>query len=131
MSTNKSLLFSVTAKDCDFSYTRGTGPGGQKRNKTSSAVHCVHRDSGARSYSDTTRSQHDNKRDAFLKMVDTPEFKKWHRLETMRRMGTLALVEDNVEREMNRPSRFRTEIRIDGRWVEIEKLDPEINELNG
>ena len=113
----KELLFSVTANDCEFSYTRGTGPGGQQRNKTSSAVHCHHPASGARSYSDITRSQHDNKRDAFVKMVNTPEFKKWHKLEIMRRMGTLAQVEETVERELR--VNTRVEGRLNGKWVDI------------
>ena len=40
---SKELLFSVTAADCDWQYIRGTGPGGQKRNKTETKVRCVHR----------------------------------------------------------------------------------------
>lgn len=53
MSENKKqLLFSVTAKDCEWSYTRGTGAGGQKKNKTSSAVHCSHKQSKAHGYAD-------------------------------------------------------------------------------
>lgn len=112
----KELLFSVTAADCEFSYTRGTGPGGQKRNKTSSAVHCTHKASGAHSYSDITRSQHDNKRDAFVKMVNTPEFKRWHKLEVMRRMGTLAEIEAYVERELVRNT--KVEFREEGKWVD-------------
>ena len=87
------------------------------RSKTSSAVHCHHPASGARSYSDITRSQHDNKRDAFVKMVNTPEFKKWHRLEIMRRMGTLAQVEETVERELR--VNTRVEGRLNGKWVDI------------
>ena len=114
---SKELLFSVTANDCEFSYTRGTGPGGQKRNKTSSAVHCFHPASGARSYSDITRSQHDNKRDAFVKMINTPEFKKWHKLEIMRRMGTLADIEQTVERELQ--INTKVEGRLNGKWVDI------------
>ena len=114
---SKELLFSVTANDCEFSYTRGTGPGGQKRNKTSSAVHCVHTASGARAYSDITRSQHDNKRDAFVKMINTPEFKKWHKLEIMRRMGTLADIEQTVERELQ--INTKVEGRLNGKWVDI------------
>ena len=70
----RELLFSVTAKDCEWSYTKGTGAGGQKRNKTSSAVHCTHRPSGAHGYSEASRSQHDNKREAFVKMAESKEF---------------------------------------------------------
>jgi len=52
------LLFSLTSSDFEWSYTKGTGPGGQKKNKTSSAVHCIHRPSGARGYAEDSRSQH-------------------------------------------------------------------------
>ena len=67
--------------------------------------------------SDITRSQHDNKRDAFVKMVNTPEFKKWHRLEVMRRMGTLAQVEETVGRELR--VNTKVEGRKNGKWVDI------------
>ena len=59
---SKQLLFSVTAKDCTWDYIRGSGKGGQKRNKTSSAVRCHHKDSGAVGYAEDTRSQLKNKR---------------------------------------------------------------------
>lgn len=112
----KELLFSVTANDCEFKYTRGTGPGGQKRNKTSSAVHCSHPPSGAYAYSDHTRSQHDNKRDAFLKMVSTNAFKRWHRIEIMRRLGTLAQIEQKVEYELR--VNVKTEVKENDKWIE-------------
>lgn len=111
----KKLLFSVTAADCEWSYTRGTGAGGQKRNKTSSAVHCTHRPSGAHGYSEASRSQLDNKRDAFRKMAETLEFKTWHRLETNRRTGVEAEIERKVEQELRK---IRVEIREDGVWTE-------------
>ena len=59
----KKLLFSVTAADCRFDYYRGSGKGGQKRNKTSSAVRCTHIASGAVGASDDTRSQHSISKD--------------------------------------------------------------------
>ena len=31
----KEKLFTVTANDCTWTYYRGSGPGGQKKNKTS------------------------------------------------------------------------------------------------
>jgi protein subunit release factor B len=114
----KELLFSVTASDCDWSYTRGSGNGGQKKNKTSSAVHCHHRPSGAYGYSEASRSQHDNKRDAFVKMANSAEFQKWNKLEAMKRMGILDEIDRKVEREL---LNIKIEIRVDGKWVEVKE----------
>lgn len=110
------LLFSVTGKDCEWSYTRGTGKGGQKKNKTSSAVHCFHRPSGAHGYSEATRSQRDNREDAFRKMAESKQFQTWNRLEAAKRMGRLKEIEESVEREMRR---IKLEVKDEkGRWVE-------------
>jgi hypothetical protein len=114
----KDLLFSVTAADCDWSYTRGTGAGGQKRNKTSSAVHCTHRSSGAHGYSEGTRSQHENKADAFCKMAATPTFKSWHQREVWRRLGVLEEIDLVVEQGMN-AKHLRLEVKMGGKWVEV------------
>jgi protein subunit release factor B len=111
----KNLLFSVTAADCEWSYTRGTGNGGQKKNKTNSAVHCMHRPSGAHGYSEASRSQADNKRDAFIKMSETKEFKTWHRIETMKRTGQMAAIDLEVEKQMNQ---IKIECKKDGKWVD-------------
>jgi hypothetical protein len=123
----KELLFSVTKNDCEWSYTKGTGAGGQKRNKTSSAVHCHHRPSGAHGYSEASRSQLDNKRDAFVKMANTKEFQTWNRMEAMRRLGLLADIDAKVAREMAMNTRL--EIKIDGKWTEVKESmlvdDPE------
>lgn len=119
---SKELLFSITANDCEWSYTRGTGKGGQKKNKTSSAVHCMHRPSGAHGYSEASRSQRDNKEDAFRKMADTKEFKDWMRLEIARRTGQLLEIEDAVNREMNRVT---VEVKDEeGRWTKVDKDAP-------
>lgn len=98
----RKLLFSVTAADCEWSYTRGTGAGGQKKNKTSSAVHCMHRASRAHGYAEETRSQATNRELAFEKMTQTKEFKAWHAMEVMRRTGVAAQIDADVEREMRR-----------------------------
>lgn len=116
MKTEKDPLFSVTAQDCEWSYTKGTGAGGQKRNKTSSAVHCTHRASGAHGYSEASRSQLDNRKDAFEKMANSDKFKQWLRLEYMRRTGELLAIEAAVEREL---MKVKTEIKIDGKWTEV------------
>lgn len=70
----KELLLSVTLKDCDVQTKRGSGKGGQNRNKRDTAVRIVHRTSGAVGESQEERSQLQNKRRAFLRMVQTPVF---------------------------------------------------------
>ena len=114
----RKLLFSVTAKDCDWSFSKGTGPGGQAKNKGFAAVHCHHLASGARAYSQAGRSQEDNKRDAFVKMCGTKEFKDWHRREVWKHLGILDQIERAVADGM-RPENLRMEVRVDGRWTEV------------
>lgn len=109
------LLFSITATDCDWFYTRGTGKGGQKRNKTSSHVRCVHRASGAVGQSDDTRSQHQNKRIAFRRMAESKEFLAWHKLEVSRRTGEVAQIEERVAAAM-RPHLLKEEVFSGGKW---------------
>lgn len=46
--------------DVDITVSRGTGPGGQHRNKTESAVKAVHIPTGLSAYADS-RSQHQNR----------------------------------------------------------------------
>ena len=114
----RQLVFSVTAADCEWSYTRGTGNGGQKKNKTNSAVHCIHRPSGAHGYFEGSRSQAQNRREAFVRMVETEEFKKWRTMEFARRTGAQAAIEEKVAREMNK---IRVDVKQDGKWVSVDK----------
>ena len=117
----KEILFSVTANDCEWSYTKGTGSGGQKKNKTSSAVHCMHRPSGAHGYSEASRSQLDNKREAFVKMANSKEFKEWHKMETMRRNGQMAVIDSIVEREIKK---IKIEVHDEqGRWTQVKESE--------
>ena len=116
---SKELLFSITAKDCEWSYTRGSGKGGQKKNKTSSAVHCIHRESGAHGFSEESRSQRDNRTTAFLKMINTPKFKTWHKLKCAQIMGIEQDIKETVDRLMNERY-IKTERKENGVWVVCE-----------
>ena len=112
----KEKLFSVTLKDCEVQTYRGSGAGGQKRNKTSSAVRIVHKDSGAVGQCENYREQSKNKLEAFKRMSQTEEFKKWIRIETARRTGELLEIEKQVDKEMKK-------VKIEGkdnsgRWSE-------------
>lgn len=54
--------------DCDVDTYRASGPGGQKRNKTSSAVRLRHRPSGQMVIAEESRSQHENKAKAVRRL---------------------------------------------------------------
>jgi protein subunit release factor A len=96
----KKLLFSVTAKDCEFQTFCTGGSGGQHRNAKQNGVRCIHKESGARAEHRDGRDQVRNKREAFVKMVETPVFKAWHRMETARRLGLLKGIDEAVDQAM-------------------------------
>lgn len=105
-------VLSVTLADCDVQTFRAGGPGGQKQNKTESGVRVVHRASGARGECRETRSQYQNKRTAFLRMIETREFKYWMKMQ----LGQDAHLRAEVERMMW-PTNIRTEVWRDGQWT--------------
>ncbi len=52
-------------------------------------------------------------------MLNTPEFRKWHRLETARCMGQQIDLEEVIDRAMQEKN-LKIEIKKEGKWVEIE-----------
>lgn len=119
----KKLLFSVTAEDCEWQTFRAGGKGGQHQNKTETGVRCIHRASGAVGEARDSRSQLDNKRAAFARMVETKTFQSWHKLEAARRLQNAQSIEDMVNRaveEQMQSHQIKTEGRdAEGKWVEI------------
>lgn len=120
MSKTRELLFSVTVNDCTFTPYRGSGAGGQKKNKTSSAMRCTHNDSGAVGECEQHREQSLNKKEAFRKMAETQKFKDWLELEAKKRTGELAILEAKIEKEMKK---IKIEGKFDGKWVEVKEGD--------
>lgn len=113
----KQLLFSLTARDFEWDYIRGSGKGGQKKNKTSSAVRCRHISSGALGYAEDDRSQSKNKKLAFKRMSETREFKSWIKLEIARRTGELLEIRDRIEKEVENPAVTKVEVKDEtGKW---------------
>jgi len=119
----KEHLFSLTKKDFIVQHFKASGPGGQKKNKTSSAVRIIHPESGARGEGKEERSQTANKRNAFKRLVDTKEFKNWHRKKVAEILYGKAEAEKRLE-EMMRPENFKVEVKDPetGNWTEEKSL---------
>lgn len=97
---NKKLLFSITAKDFRFDFYRGSGKGGQHRNKTSSACRATHIESGAVGQAEDERSQHQNKKIAFKRCVETKKFQNWLSVKNAEILGTVKTSKE-IEKEVD------------------------------
>jgi peptide chain release factor 1 len=115
----KELLFSLTKADFRWDYYRGSGKGGQKRNKTENCCRCTHAPSGAVGRSEEGRSKEQNRKKAFRRMAESKKFMEWVRVEAARVTGDLAKIEARVNKAMREVT---TEIRINDKWT---KVDPD------
>jgi len=68
-------------RQCDVDTYRASGPGGQKRNKTDSAVRLRHRPTGLVAIAVESRSQHDNRRKALKRLRETIALEIRHRVD--------------------------------------------------
>jgi protein subunit release factor A len=94
----KELLFSITKKDFQISYFNGTGNGGQNRAKTQCCVRLKHIETGITSIGQEERSLPQNLKNAFTRLINKPEFKKWLRIKT----SECLLDKEQQEKEINR-----------------------------
>lgn len=91
----------MTAKDFKWDTFRSGGKGGQNQNKVESGVRCTHVDSGSVGTARDSRDQHRNRRAAFQRCISSEAFKKWHKLEVIRRTTDLKQVERKVDEMMS------------------------------
>lgn len=112
-------IITIQKSDFRFDFMRGTGKGGQKRNKTSSACRCTHLATGLVGYSEDSRQQHLNRKNAWLKIVKTDKFKKWLRAKAYQKLGYLAEIEKKVDDDLSDRSKIKIEIHKNGRWEDI------------
>jgi len=116
------LLFSVTRKDFERQTFCTGGNGGSHRNAKQNGVRLIHRASGARAEHRDGRDQDKNERAAFLKLLETPEWKAWHRMEVARRLGQVKAAERATEEAMD-PRNLRVEVRNEaGLWSVEEEV---------
>lgn len=118
---SKVRVLGLTKKDFRFDFYRGSGKGGQKRNKTSNYARCTHPASGAVGQGEEGRSQIHNKRIAFERCVATEKFRRWLRMEVAKRTGALADAQEAVDRAM-KPWNLRVEgwSSKEEHWVPLE-----------
>lgn len=98
----KEKLFTISKSNGDFIVQpfKGSGKGGQKRNKTMSACRIIHPESNTVSECQEERSFEQNKKKAFLRLIEKESFKRWMKLETGRKLGVLADIEREVDKTM-------------------------------
>jgi peptide chain release factor 1 len=125
----RELLFSLTKKDFVVETFRAGGKGGQKQNKTSSGVRVKHPASGGVGESRKHRSQHQNKKDAFERLIEHPKYRLWHAAKCMELIKG-ETVEQAVEKQMA-PENIKTEIKQDGEWIDYETANAPCNFCNG
>jgi len=124
MAKEKKLLFSLTKKDFVVQSYKAPGKGGQRKNKVESAIRIIHPDSGAVACSEKERSQLQNKRIAFKRLMEHDAFKKWLRLRTAAAAANMHDVEEFIEKQVKAqmsPDNLKIEIREDNGWKEVKK----------
>lgn len=113
----RELLLQVTKADFDETHIRGSGNGGQHRNKTSSGVRLVHRASGAVGEATDSRDQPLNRVRAFQRLRETPEWKSWFREALFIAQGRKST--EQLINETMVPENIRTQVLLDSKWVDI------------
>ena len=94
---SKELIVSVTKKDLEIQTFRSGGKGGQHQNTTDSGVRIIHHDSGAVGESRTERSQHQNKKLAFNRLVNSIKFKTW----VSKKAAERFVSQEDIEKKVN------------------------------
>ena len=100
----KQLLFSLTKKDFVVETFRAGSKGGQNQNKRDSGVRIKHPTSGAVGESREHKSQLQNKKEAFQRLLSSDKFKTWHKIEVSRISGqskTPEQIYKEVEKDLN------------------------------
>jgi len=126
MAKQRKLLFSLTKKDFQVQAYRASGKGGQHRNKVATAIRITHPESGAVACAEEERSQTQNKRVAFKRLTQRPEFKKWLRLKAAAAEANYQDVEKFIEKQVDeqmQAENLKIEIHDEDGWKEIRDED--------
>jgi protein subunit release factor A len=108
----KELLFRLSKKDFIVEPFKGSGNGGQNRNKVMSCCRIYHPESGAVAEAKEQRDFHQNKKVAFKRLVETKEFKLWHRIKCAKMMGQAIDIETWISDQMQPKNLKIQEIQV-------------------
>jgi protein subunit release factor A len=108
----------LSRKDLDISYYCGPGKGGSAKNKVASGVLLTHRETGAQGRCSDSRSQADNQKEAFKRLLATPKMKFWLAAKIYE-VRTSETLEETVEKSVT-PDKLKLEIKDEeGKWKEV------------
>jgi len=118
----KKKLFSVSIHDCEIKSFCSGGPGGQHQNKVATGIRIIHRLSGAVGEARDSKSQSQNKLNAFKRMANTKEFTNWARLQAAKLISGKSI--DSIVDEQLQEQFIKTEIKDDkGCWKFVERIE--------
>lgn len=114
----KELVFSIRKDDLVWETFRGSGPGGQHRNKTDSAVRLTHRPSNTTVQCQSDRSQRTNKEQALKQLANHPKFRMWCH-QKLKEINEGITIEEKIE-NMTTPDKLKVEAQDEtGVWNEL------------
>ena len=109
-------ILSVSVKDCEMQTFAAGGKGGQRQNTCNTGIRLIHHPSGARGEARDNRSQAQNKKSAFLRLVHSQKFDVWLKRTT----GQIAVMESEMERMQIPDSDLVVEVKCNGKWMSID-----------
>lgn len=115
VSEMKTKILSVSIADCEVQTFRSGGKGGQNQNKRDTGVRIIHHPSGARAESREHRTQWQNKKAAWNKLIKSAQFRYWISVVTKK-----IKTEKEYLDEMMKPENIKTEVREDGAWKTVD-----------
>lgn len=117
----KEHLFSVTKKDLDVQTFKAGGKGGQNQNKRDTGVRIIHRKSGAVGECREERSQLQNKKKAFHRMVADKKFQLWIKRKAYEEIKGKSI--EKVVEEQIKSENLKVEVVDEGgKWKEIQPI---------
>jgi len=111
----------LTKKDFELEFYRGTGNGGQNRNKVSSCCRIRHIASGAVASCEEQRDQIQNRKTAFMRLTEDIKFKMWLTREHYTKLGQM-LSEEQIKAKVEEQMDIRNlkiEVKEQGKWKEV------------